>query len=303
MARQFYILVFVLIIAARRLQGQYYFYNDKYYHSLLLVEAGFSIGAMNCLTDLGGNKGRGKRFLKDINWQNTHPAGGIYLRTIYDQKFGARAELIFGRISASDNVLKSDHSEAQNRYYRNLHFQSRITEVSIMTEFLPLSLFNSENVPFLSPYLLVGIGFFKFNPQAQLKGQWYDLQLFHTEGQGFKEYPFKKPYNLTQMNFPVGVGVGYEISALLNVRLELIYRILNTDYLDDVSTKYIDPSFFYTNLRVQDVSTAQLLADRGYELRPGISNKEGEIRGNPLNKDSYFSFNIKIGLVLNRKRR
>lgn len=292
-----------MIISAAKLRSQYYFYNDKYYNSFALVEAGLSAGGFNCLTDLGGRKGSGKPFLKDINWKNTHPGGGIYITVLFDQVFALRAEGSIGRVSASDQVLKNDQSVARDRYHRNLHFQSTITEFFLAAELLPLSLIGKEDHPLFSPYLLAGIGFFKFNPRAMMKDQWVDLHPLHTEGQGFKEYSGKEHYRLTQLNFPVGLGVRYEISALLNMRFELVYRFLKTDYLDDVSAQYINPSYFYSNLNPRDAGTAVFLADRSGELRPGIFKQEGEIRGNPSNKDGYYSCSIKLGLILNRKRR
>jgi len=303
MTRRLQYLVLLMITSASRLFSQYYFYNDNYYNSLILVEAGLSIGGMNCLTDLGGKKGNGTAFIKDLNWNNTHPSGGIYISILYDQLFAIRAEACFGKVSASDNVLQYDHSVARDRYHRNLHFQSNIGELSLSGEFLPLSLFSSERYPLFSPYLVAGIGFFKFNPQAKLNGRWIDLHPLRTEGQGFKEYPHKDSYKLTQLNIPVGLGVRYEISALLNVRLEIVYRFLKTDYLDDVSTQYIDPSTFYSNLNIHDALNAKILSDRGAELRAGMFKKEGEIRGNPQNRDAYFTANVKLGLILNRKRR
>jgi hypothetical protein len=122
-------------------------------------------------------------------------------------------------------------------------------------------------------------------------------------GQGLPEYPHKQLYKLTQVAFPLGIGLRYELSALLNFRLEVIYRFLNTDYLDDVSTEYINPTAFYTNLLPRDALNAQLLADRSYELQPGLYMKEGDIRGNPEKKDGYFSCDLKFGLTFNRKRR
>jgi hypothetical protein len=303
MSRQYQFSVLLLIISACRVQGQYYFYNDKYYNAQVLVEAGFFAAAFNCLTDLGGKKGYGGPFLKDINWEKTHPGGGIYVVILFDQLLGFRAESSFGKISASDNVLKNDHSAAKDRYKRNLQFESCIIELSVLAEFLPLSLLSKESYPLFSPYLLAGFGVFKFNPRAFLNGQWIDLHPLHTEGQGFKEYPFKNSYKLTQLNFPVGLGLKYEISALLNARFEIVYRFLTTDYIDDVSTQYIDPKYFHSNLNAHDANIAISLADRSSELQPGLSNHEGAIRGNSGNKDAYFSCNIKLGLVLNRKRR
>jgi hypothetical protein len=38
-------------------------------------------------------------------------------------------------------------------------------------------------------------------------------------------------------------------------------------------------------------------------LIPGHYRHEGDTRGNPKNDDGYFSCNLKVGLILNRKRR
>ena len=49
---------------------------------------------------------------------------------------------------------------------------------------------------------------------------------------------------LNQLNIPLELGVKYELNSQFNVRAEFIYRKLNTDYLDDVSTEYIDPTIY-----------------------------------------------------------
>jgi hypothetical protein len=70
------------------------------------------------------------------------------------------------------------------------------------------------------------------------------------------EYPERKEYKLTQLNFPLGAGIKLECSALLNLRLEILHRITRTDYLDDVSTRYIDPSLFQKYLSPNKASNA-----------------------------------------------
>ena len=55
--------------------AQYYFYDDQYYDNPVIIEIGGSIGIMNCLTDLGGKKGIGKKFIKDLNLINNRLCG------------------------------------------------------------------------------------------------------------------------------------------------------------------------------------------------------------------------------------
>ena len=74
------ILLIVAVLFVFQLQkasAQYYFYNDDYFDSDIIYEAGASFGIMNCLTDLGGHKGLGKPFLKDLNFGNTQTSGSI----------------------------------------------------------------------------------------------------------------------------------------------------------------------------------------------------------------------------------
>ena len=292
--------------AGSHLQAQYYFYNGEYYESDFVYEFGGSIGAMNALTDLGGRKGPGKTGVKDFTLKNTELCGGLYFGVLFKNSVGLRLEATFGKVKGDDAQLKKVAATTDGRYERNLSFRSAITEVVAMGEFHPMEMFISYNddryPPAISPYLLAGVGFFHFNPQAELNGSYIDLQPLHTEGQGFPEYPAVKEYKLNAMNFPVGVGARYEISPILNVRAEFIYRFLTTDYLDDVSGKYIDPAVFANHLSGAQLTHAILLNDRHIPGAKYSTAHPDGIRGNP-NKDAYITFSLKLGLTLGRERR
>ncbi|MEO7048387.1 MAG: hypothetical protein ABI091_24020 [Ferruginibacter sp.] len=298
-------LITMLTVCSKNVAAQYYFYNQDYYDSPIIFEVGGSIGAMNCLTDLGGKKGIGKRFVKDLNIGKTHLAGSVFVDAMYKNAIGLRVEGTFGNVSANDNVLAGITDIAKERFNRNLNFRSTIKEVSVMAELHPLYIFidwtsRDDDPPKLSPYLLGGVGYFSFNPQTQLGNRWVDLQPLSTEGEGFAEYPDRKVYKLQQVNFPVGVGAKYEISPFLNLRAEFLYRILKTDYLDDVSTRYIDPALFSTYFSGAKLANALALNDR--QLVQHTSPTGGGKRGSPNQNDAYFSFNIKLSFVLGREK-
>ncbi len=299
-------LFFLLVGTVERTNAQYYFYNSNYYDNAVLYELGGSAGVMNCLTDLGGRKGVGKKFIKDLNMGNTRFAGSLYFNAMFKNTFALRIEGTFGQVKAYDSILKKDRASAQGRYERNLSFRSNVTEIMAALEIHPLAIFRkydeNDDMPRYSPYLLAGIGYYAFNPQAKLLNKWVDLQPLSTEGQGFIEYPGKKPYQLHQVCIPLGLGVKYELSPLINLRAEYVYRILSTDYLDDVSTTYADPNLFANYFSGTKLTNALLLNDRQYELDPLHITGAGDGRGNPKNNDAYFTFNIKIGLVLGRER-
>jgi opacity protein-like surface antigen len=306
------IFVFSLVLLftgyAKQAAAQYYFYNDSYYDSPILFEIGGSAGAMNCLTDLGGKRGIGKKFIKDLNTGKTEFSGGLYVTAMYKYAIGLRLEGTFGKVSADDNVLKNVDVKdiARARYNRNLSFRSSISEFSLMAELHPLFILidwseRDEDPPRYSPYLLGGVGYYSFNPQTKLGNKWVDLQPLHTEGQGFVEYPDRLDYKLKQMNFPVGLGIKYDLSDAVNVKGEFVYRVLRTDYLDDVSTTYIDPAAFANpanGMAATTQATAFKLSDRQLNKVTGPGGK----RGSPAQKDAYFTFNLKLGLTIGRER-
>lgn len=292
----------------QRAIAQYYFYDNNSYNTPLMFEFGGSLGVMNCLTDVGGRKGLGKRFVKDLNIGNNQFNGSIYFSAIYKEAVGLRIEGTFGDIKAYDSILKNVRSTTP-RYNRNLSFTSKISELSVVAEFYPIFLFinwasRDDEPPNFSPYLLAGIGYFSFNPQTILNGKRVDLQPLSTEGQGFAEYPNRKPYKLQQISYPVGIGMKYELSSYLSLRAEFLYRFTSTDYLDDLSTRYINPSLFANYFSGKKLANALALNDRRPRNDPEypINPVGGQIRGNPKNKDAFFNFNIKLGLTFGREK-
>ena len=296
----------MVVLLSQSSSGQDYYYDNQYYDQPLLLQTGIFLGGMNCLTDLGGKSGTGKRFVKDVNWINTRTAGGFYFGMMYNYLFAANLNLIVGSVVAHDSILSQTRTESDLRYSRNLSFKSPIIEISIVSEWYPWNILVEKKArgrPIISPFVLFGIGFFHFNPMTQLEEKWYELRPFHTEGEGFREFPERKNYKLTQINTQLGLGWRYEFSALFDLEMEISWRILKTDYLDDVSTFYIDPKIFRKYLDPDLAEIAIKLADRQKEKNPMHVTVEGDKRGGSGRNDSYFSFGIRLGYTLNRKKR
>ncbi|MEO6548708.1 MAG: hypothetical protein ABIN94_11935 [Ferruginibacter sp.] len=306
----------LLLAFSPKLSAQFYFFDNEHYDTHLLFEAGGTVGAMNCLSDIGGRKGKGAPFLKDLNTGNTHLNGGFYLSAIYKYAVALRLEGIVGRVSAYDSILKDVEKTTEGRYQRNLNFRSNISEVSLVAEFhirfiLRSFLFEDDlNVddepPRLSPYFAAGIGFYSFNPQGKVGNNWIDLQPLSLEGQGFAEYPNRKPYKLAQFNLIVGGGLKYELTSNISLRTELLYRTLSTDYLDDVSWRYINRNLFQKYFTGKQLQNALDLSSND-RVNPGgptgvYRKTEGGRRGVTTNNDAYFTLNFKVGYVFGRER-
>lgn len=276
--------------------AQFYYYNDKYYSTAFLYEVGVGAGVMNCVTDIGGANTDVATYFNEIKMKNTHQSKNIYAGVMYQNMVGLRLEGTLGKVSSADSTISGKTNNLISKNVRNLSFRSNISEMALLLEFHPLQLLNFEIIPYLSPYVVAGVGWFHFNPQAELNGKWIDLHPLHTEGEGFAEYPDRKPYSLSQFNTPLGFGLRYEVSGIFNVRLEFLHRRLYTDYLDDASTKkYIDPSLFAKYLSPSDAANARILFNR---------SKDGSIpvfRGHYQNNDAYMTLSVKVGFTLGRE--
>lgn len=299
--------LFILLGSSFCGQAQYYFFDDDYYDSDVLFEAGISVNAMNSLTDLAGKKGIGKRFLKDLNVGQTHASFGVFGSATYKNAIALRVEGTYGKVSNRDELLVGITDIAKERYNRNLDFRSTIYEASAVIEIHPVFMFinwasRDDVPPRYSPYLAGGVGYFSFNPQGTIPGTrtWVNLQPLSTEGQGFPTHPDRPIYKLKQLSFPLGAGVKYEASRLVNFRLEVLHRFLRTDYLDDLSTRYIDPAEFALYLPANKAALAARLADK--QINPVAIPSTGRKRGTVTENDGFFTVGLKMSLVIGRSK-
>jgi hypothetical protein len=272
------------------------------------VEVGLNIGPSFFLGDLGGNHGKGTTFIKDVNLSLTKVMKGAFVAVYPNEWLGFRAAIDLGKLEGVDNIIDTKGVNELWRKQRNLDFRSNILEAYIATEIFPLMLLNSghpDYQPRFRPYGVLGIGAFHFNPKGSLTDAngnktWYDLKPLHTEGQGFTEYPDRKDYALTQINIPMGFGGKYLISERVNVSLECLWRKTFTDYIDDVSTEYIDPIYFDQYLSAENAAIAKQIHDKvvGIVLPSLTRNSPDVQRGNPNQNDNYFTVFLKFGLRL-----
>jgi hypothetical protein len=271
-------------------------------------EGGFTAGPMGFLGDLGGNYGKGKGFVKDYNLPTTQIAVGIHLTAHPAEWLGIRFAFNYGNINGDDARTTGKNGEEQTRKNRNLDFRSQITEGFIAAELYPTVFLEDDPTEVqgrLRPYGILGVGVFHFNPQGTYTDpstgvkSWVYLRPLHTEGQGFAEYPDRKMYSLTQINIPMGVGIKYYFSERLNVSFEIVHRKTFTDYIDDVSTKFVDPTLFYKYLPPAQAAVADQMSNKS-PLRgiPNMGYNPGDKRGDPTQKDAYFTAGFKIGIRL-----
>ena len=272
------------------------------------VEAGLNFGPTFFLGDLGGNRGKGTTFIKDVNLQLTKVMKGAFISFYPNHWLGFRLAAQFTYLEGRDEIIDTKGEDELYRKQRNLDFKTNMFEAYVAAEVFPLMLlygYDEEYNPRYRPYVFIGAGMFTYNPKGTITDQngnttWHELAPLHTEGQGFAEHPDRKPYALTQLNVPVGGGIKYMASERLTLAVELLYRKTFTDYIDDLSTDYIDPVLFDKYLSPADAMIAKQISDKAFtSFVPGSPRfVPGYQRGNVKNKDAYFSFVLKLGLRL-----
>jgi opacity protein-like surface antigen len=271
----------------------------------LKIEAGLNFGPTFFLGDIGGNAGRGTHFLKDLNLELTTLMKGAFVSVYPNDWLGFRIAGQYTHVSSRDNIISTSGEHETYRKERDLDFKTNMWEIYAAVELYPTMMLKKydDYDPRLKPYVFIGGGLFHFNPKGSLtdvngKTTWYDLQPLRTEGQGMAEYPDRKPYKLTQVNIPMGVGLKYDLSEKITVGTELLYRKTFTDYIDDLSTTYIDPFYFSQYLSPADAAIARKIFDKTSSQVPTNRTRPGEQRGNSKNMDAYFSTVIKLGIKL-----
>lgn len=226
----------------------------------------------------------GSYYTGDLNptghFVQTQPAIGLIFRRNFNPRLGVRINGLFGSVRGDDS-RSTDVAQIQ----RNLSFKSKVYELSGQMEFNFLDYrIGNENFPF-TPFAFLGVGIFNFDPQAELGGHWVALQPIGTEGQG-SPYMDKKRYKRLQVSVPFGAGFKVNIAKRMSLGMEWGMRKTFTDYLDDVSTVYVNPIYL--------TSDAARLSNRSV-----TPDNTGMQRGNSKNKDWYNFTGLTITFKLN----
>ena len=202
------------------------------------------------------------------------------------RNFSAISNVMFMKVGASDQF------NAPDLVSRNLSFQTNILEWNLIGEYTFLDITQKK----FSPFVFVGIAVYHFDPYAyDTLNQKVYLQPLSTEGEGLPQYPDRRPYSLTQFAIPYGGGIKFRVNENIVLAYEIGFRKTFTDYLDDVSSTYVDQA----TLQNAKGGLAVEMAYRGNELKGGAPYPvTGTTRGNPKSKDVYYYTGIRVSIAI-----
>lgn len=234
-------------------------------------------------------------YIGDLNNQSVfgtpHFAYGVNYRYRFDERWALG-------VTAAKGAMSGGNPDCNPT--RNLNFTSPVYEANVRAEF------NFRKFDAVSPaynwttFIFVGLGGLYFNPMTQYTDpvdgtvSWVELQPLGTEGQMIRAIADRHKYSRFQMTMPFGLGAKFRLSEIVVVTAEYGFRKTWTDYLDDVSTTYVDRSLFPTT---EEGQLAAELADRTSEVIPGYENAPGDKRGDD-SLDDWYTY-AKVSLSVN----
>jgi len=238
------------------------------------VEVGVMVGGTNYTGDMIDSR------FKEVNF-----SAGIILRYNPNYNFSLRGSLFYGKLNGDDANL-SDPALRQ----RNLNFFSPLFEFSGQVEWnlFGFDAYGTKGGKRFSPYLFAGVGIFKFNPKTNLNGEEFELQPLGTEGQGTTPLQGRKKF---------GGGIKLRLAKRVVLALEYGTRFTFTDYLDDVSLTYVNP----TIIGAQYGTNAEILSNRSGEDQGefDIITQKGNQRGDKDTRDWYNWFGVTLSYTIN----
>lgn len=285
-----------LFLCVGSLQAQFIGQNLQWY-------IGPHVGAMHYNGDLSKSS--------VPNMDVVNPGGGIQGYFQYRRWFGLQLSYTVGRLNGSDSLVSDARAD------RGFDFVTTIHDFSLNGK-INLLFHNRHKKNFgqwmWQPRLLLGIGYFRYNPRTQLNGAWIELQEIGTEGQHLSgsadgtEYP--DPYRLWALNYRVGGEVSFDIGGKTrggarykrraSLDLFFFYVRANTDYLDDVGggeyPKSADLAYSEHPETLRELSYPQYLQEE-----EGVTFDT--TRGNPDTMDGWFYYGITLSYQIDSRGR
>ena len=269
------VLSIAMVIMPSTLVAQKYFSGRN--------EWGFGLGMSNYYGD----------FSKGLNTKHFKPSGCVYQKSNFSSYFGLRNQVSFLQIQGtSEDVV--------GLQFQNINFQTQVIEAASMVEFNFHPFGTNINDGIATPYFLLGLGGFWFDPH-RLDKEEVNLRDLKTEQQASR-------YSQIQPSIPIGFGVKTMASNRQHaggwiVGAEVIFRKTFTDYIDDVSTTYYQDR----NAQLQAYGSKSIaFADPSLGNIPNATANNADGTGaqrGDIEKDTYMSLQVTIGRYFPPKRK
>ncbi len=282
------------------------------------LDYGFAFGTGNYLGDIGGDELTRRDFAADLHYGQTKFSSHVFVRYRLSPTFAVRGQLGTVYLEDYDNL-----STNPARRTRNAHFRNYVNELSLRGEVNLFSLpmitrYTSKLRIGFNSYATLGVTGIVHNPEAQLDRNAADYlyetgqitlnpnQLDYDEWHNLREFGTEKvTYGSAALGFPLGVGVSFIVNYQFRVGMEFVWNLTLTDYLDDVSYTYADPTSLSDIGRILSSPSSLVVAEAA-----GVEDAVGYLdsfrwdeayespRGNPDKNDTYGTLQLTVSKVV-----
>lgn len=283
-------------------------FNSKYHWKKVKKEIYIKAGASGFLGELGGLNKIGTHYSPvDYDFETTKTAIGLGYKYKIQKWLNILTEFNWLVVQGDDKNTKEKF-----RHERNLNFRSNIFETVLKIEFAYFFDKISHRYSIKNTFsrrmkdiqreitFFAGIGGFYFNPYGFDGKQWIALKPLCTEGEGLPNGP--PPYSNYSICIPIGIAYNIYIKKKWSIGIEINWRKTFTDYIDDVSTRYYNPAVLAATFGPKSAQ----MSDPSLGTIPGFSKPAADgtpaKRGDPTQKDSYFSVQLKLGYIVHNKK-
>lgn len=237
--------------------------------------------------EIGGHIGTSMYF-GDLNngfsFKLPGATAGADIRYNFDERLCLKTSLNYVFIRGNDKFSANLFEKA-----RNLHFINHLGEFNAQLEMNFLTYKHGSKDQWYTPYLFLGGGVMMHGPRAKYDGHWYSLRNLGTEGQRKGN-----EYSIVAGSWLFGLGFKMDVSTSWSLNIDLSCRQAFTDYLDDVSTNYVE----IDQIEADRGPIAAALSDPSI-LIPGYNDSKigvaGRQRGDKDRKDAFST--LTVGLL------
>ncbi|MDA7803408.1 DUF6089 family protein [Crocinitomix sp.] len=250
---------------------------------------GLRAGASNFLGDIG-SRDLARGFVYNMELRDTRWAVGAFTRYRFHPLFAVQASFDWVRIQGTDA-----NSDSGPRRGRNLQFKNDLLHLNAKFEYYP-QILTVADVGYRGRYRLdyqtyffAGVGGVLHNPKAEFEGENVKLRQLMTEGVS---------YSPVALTVPLGAGLFFTYNRVHRYGLELAWNWTFTDYLDDISTVYVDPS------QMSSDPLAPQLANRysGFGNVPdAVQYGPDSPRGDPTDRDNFLTLTVSYSYLIRTK--
>jgi hypothetical protein len=256
-------------------------------------DVGVHLGGASYLGEFGGNDRPRRDFIWDMQLDQTRWAVGGFARRKINRMFSVNAGILYYRLQGGDYL-----STNPERVGRNLSFRNDMIELYARPE---VTLYQDNDLGGRGRYrtdfrifAYVGAAAYYSNPKGQIDhtGEYYALRDLQTEMHEYSSLGFA---------IPTGIGFHFTLQKRHRIGWDFGWRTTFSDYIDDASTVYADPSLLpggATGLAAQLADQSQYVNDPDGIIPDPVQYGPGSKRGDPTRNDSYLTMTFTYSYVL-----